>query len=1744
MDKKKHSKIENFEKEKPNNNPVEVFEVEITPEEIQSEIERSDEIQNRIEEKGEEFVLETEDSSAVEKMKGLLSFAHKKSNQFLKDAFLAVAEKSQEKVDEYRDRRLSKRFEKISRRLTKSKHLDNVSVLEQSSTKDKKKAGDELNTMRGDLEREIATLATGNWGKSKEKEFVQEAFSKTINDFSKREIALDNESQVVSLYQQLQGVVVENGGWDTGRYGNTPNSMLRQTQAFLFKKHFSESINGRRENLDILYRDDPILKIDAISRLQRVSGLNPVEQRDYIVDQINSLVEKYPEGGSFPDGVHKILKKTMKESPEVFVGDRRLKKYFFNLFINPEFHESEYSSSDEYVSGLDRSAHFFRDELAELSEDEVTEILTVIKGREDSIHWTATPQRALSWLPLTDLHLAGLQTDYQTVLGEEVTPYSEENFLKMPRVSAGENYIALFNAEKFNLDPSEKLKAVEIVIGKDTNGYHQDRSSALLKRMVSDFEKLSSGVSPEEFAVLFDEAIKIPRKKIEDLKTLVLLAEEYNLPEEYKNKIIDAYLPDISYSVSRQLFGDDHEVVNLEKEWLLSQPEIMEKLEMRFLEHNEYNDLRHLFFDVLSGKREVLNKDALFKAYAESIPNIGSEEFINMFLIDKTIDRSYMEYFIPKVGSVDFFSRLDEAVNLGNITPGDRKEIISLVMIGGKPSIAATFLKAVSEDSSYYDNEQERIEALKDYMKSLFSGKGKDDVYDEEMIKQSVRVLKGYLNRSGPSENFSTLEKEELLSFLYESLENKEELHGVLYHNLFLDGTDLDLSKEELIHYKELFLETNNLDALNQMMGHIVNEDLRPVFPAMKWPDINDEEKKEYLEKVLNSGNPDLYKKYIKNTLYMTEAEGQMLVDSILSSDILAAESNDSQKVSLVDHLVAYRYTDQHQTILSMGGAPIYKKMNELIKKVAFSEGQEISPDHAGDLLVGNSRPYFLKEEKVRDLFLSKLLEGESSATYLNILSSYGSENGLSLEQVQGLSEKVLEKPINARIYDLYSDSTEEKPRFYMTQELFDQGVNNLVDSTVPYSTENAMSFLLKQKTRARIDLISCSKDQEKSIFSSIFTGSLEDGDSLRSLVKYDVDLFEKEILFNLGKEDSDLNSGIPNILSVAPNLSLKYKKEIVEYVFAPGRRTLKKNFISLLHHWSKDEEVMLDIKKRIKEIPPETQGVFFAELLNRDLLNPEELREFYNEAKKNLSTREQVLASAEIFGSLVVGDNPELINNFFENPTEDLIEKVKTISSFVHKYNLQEKGRTIAVMLFAKEYMADRSVDEIFEKVYSKLKKYEQVLERYEFNIPEGLRSSIGVEYEITGSTAKGYKDLTEGGDLKNDISRLSKAAHIGSGADAVHEIATRPTDNPYLLLLEMQLLNDLEYVDFNFDRSPDYQKGSRGFHLTIGGEAGISASSDVQFLQNSLLVASWGGVHGGAIGKSANGGRGVSVRGRNPGDGNNIKMFDNATASSELRSLSIDKMETFQRCVLTSHNAAIAMQAMQKHILLDTRTILDNFINKGSKQPSRDEIAANSIDGIQDERIYDIITSWISLIYDVQKATENHNEDFYDSETTGYLEGGVWVDNEEFGGEYNKKRFEEVVSSIDPTMSAREYALSTKIDFNKDLLSGFHTGFANKLTKINNLYLKPGETGDQANAISMLETTKLGNESLESKSEEVYLRGTVFDTVGEQRDGYYNVQGGSERMFTHAVQRALLDFNKKMDDILSQPVRQVETS
>jgi hypothetical protein len=210
---------------------------------------------------------------------------------------------------------------------------------------------------------------------------------------------------------------------------------------------------------------------------------------------------------------------------------------------------------------------------------------------------------------------------------------------------------------------------------------------------------------------------------------------------------------------------------------------------------------------------------------------------------------------------------------------------------------------------------------------------------------------------------------------------------------------------------------------------------------------------------------------------------------------------------------------------------------------------------------------------------------------------------------------------------------------------------------------------------------------------------------------------------------------------------------------------------------------------------------------------------------------------------------------------TSAAVEKIK---EFASAYNVGGKGNTVATLLAMREYREGEGIAQLLGRTGDAVETYRNLIDRHSAkNIPEGLRVSIGMEYEITKSTAVGYSESNNRRDLSEDMDMVAGFAGVGKGKDAVFEIATKPTDDPHLMLLEMQLLQELGFIDLNFKKE-GYEKGARGYHMTIGGESGIEISHNANFLQNVLVMSGWGGINAGHEVKKLSRGRSLNIRQR----------------------------------------------------------------------------------------------------------------------------------------------------------------------------------------------------------------------------------------------------------------------------------------
>lgn len=1369
--------------------------------------------------------------------------------------------------------------------------------------------------------------------------------------------------------------------------------------------------------------------------------------------------------------------------PEKLMADSRRVEFMFNLWLGDlQANKLDYRFKDCFPMLVGR--------IQTCSPSESKEILHAL-----SYHWSRH-------------HIS---QDFNWVL--DVLPVDQKDYDKFLKSKSPQGN-ELIDQHILNLK-KEKLKGQPLT---DDHFYelkesmsHASSSNGVfcLSSLIANYPDNAAGLDETKLVEIIEAAAKPGSLTEDNLRSLLVLMHCRNWPDALRAKVFVAHNIHASHIKNILEQAGDPQYA-----WIFAEPDLLAQLHLSFHKYAELNDLRHHFYAVLAGQRQSHNLDDLITAYSRSSSSFDFEEIRNLFL-NNQIDRGYISLFIEKIEINDLIQGLDN--NL--VSPADRDWLLDAAIKHGP---AVGLIKALekrlqSDEDMTPAKRQELLNQMSDNVLLKADAINTDDSTECAGLK---KVAEDLIWSNHLLDNFMS---EEEAAHLGQSL-----MQGAL-------KIKAPAASLLILEYPDKIArffpnETERHEYYQRLLTKLASEDdnryyvraMSLYFEILMDVDFADEAFCSQLEKkFLESRLPDNTEDFIQVLPYLNDSQKQAFIQAF--EHLPSLSSNSANQLCSVLNKVDF-FSDQ----------PTFKR---IFVKLFNDPG--LSSENANLLF----KEHIIDgDPEVRAVFLDQLgnwpqIDGTKILSSAAENKRVGSGLTLELAEVKKISSVVMHnRGLSPKFWQGYLASNPTAPDFYLDADLFAVGLNNLGNDCYQESGGSIIAFLRSAESSA---FVIKEEDIEKIISKSLQYSKNEA--KLSNFYNYKPALVESLML----KEKYHVNN-LKLLFDTGINYSPDFIQNISEALLSGSFNQQKIDLLLSYLQYHNYDDLLAQAKLKLFSLNDKNQLIAARMLLlHHDLLDVEECRSFYQEITTSSkdNARQQILNSIDVIGSMLSNKmNIDQLERFFQDPRPEDVGNLREISSFMDKYSQESKGRSIAVMLFAREYLPDRPLPEVIDKVAYSLRKYEQIIEKYSYkNIPAGLRASIGMEYEITNSTDQGYQQLTGQSSLKTDIARLTQAARIGSGRDAVYEIATRPTDNPYLMLLEMKLLHDIEYIDFNFNRSPDYSRGARGFHLTIGGEKGVAVSQQSSFLQNAILAASWGGVQSGETGHRVNGGRGVSLRNRSAGDSNNVAFFDKPSNSVELRSLSIDKQETLQRSVVTAFHGAIAIQAFEQCFPEGSLKVLSWLGNEEGRSLVADRLAS------QDQPVANVARLWIDLITRISDSAKDHNTAFINRETAGYMdENDVWIDAADFSGEYNQKRFQQIITNLDPTLSLEEYAHTTNIS-NEELFNSFSLGLSDKLTKINNLYLKPGTAshgddkaaksvfkGDNANAIAMLQTTKLADGNLEFYNDE-FLEKTAFDLAGEQRRGYYYLQGGSKLMLTHAVQRALLDFNSQMEQLVN---------
>ncbi len=503
----------------------------------------------------------------------------------------------------------------------------------------------------------------------------------------------------------------------------------------------------------------------------------------------------------------------------------------------------------------------------------------------------------------------------------------------------------------------------------------------------------------------------------------------------------------------------------------------------------------------------------------------------------------------------------------------------------------------------------------------------------------------------------------------------------------------------------------------------------------------------------------------------------------------------------------------------------------------------------------------------------------------------------------------------------------------------------------------------------------------------------------------------QKEIIENVSYE----------IINTIDYTSFKKRKNKRLWLFVESIKTLKLwekwifgiNYDNFVEHIDSDEPLFAfaqDTKANFEWTIPWTKDWFAENPERKEYLRPESfetfkkmwtivwlwiiewsktgkwLKKYYEYIFQNINLKESrnsILQLAELFNVVLRKGNYEIFD-------EIVAWLWKEFKKFIEKYSISNKWRTIVTLLIArtirdsfqiwknkdwKRQLDYSSIEKLLEWVKKELLVYEEILKRYD-NVP--IKTSIWVEIEIWDNTAKWYKESTWW-DYKQDILTLSSYSDITNGNEhnTIHEIATKPTDNPYLQLLELQLLEEMDFLDLNF-KKPDYEKWARTLHISVWWEYGVKYDKNADFIQNILVMTNRAWLH--AWEKVSKINKYDNIRDRwNDVD---VVFGDKKTNAVEYRSFDINKKWPFEKLMISVFNLNMAKQTVDKYLW---EIKLEDFKDMKDIEDFRRQVYTHKLlkTEIKDERIIKLMYEFIKLQIETIRAVLEHNNNFVKNET-----------------------------------------------------------------------------------------------------------------------------------------------------------------
>ena len=562
-------------------NPEEILE------KIEPILEEVDKISDEIEQKSESLLETTDNPSLIKKNQNILEELYQKSENFLLQVSKQLAGYSKEVSQSFRDKYIKNKSKSIRKNFYESKSIDRYRESKSKNLPDeenkklenlKKKALRSFDSEYKSSLSLLQTIESNNWGNSKNKTDAIDEVNSLLLEITRKAVLLGKDDELFNIIKIYENNLPLNSKGEN----NVFSSII--SEAYYF---FSEKIKlDESSTVSTVLKNDPYLILNYINNR---TNSDLYENSKYIEEQIDKIIDKYPENSCSNVFANKLFDKTLKLNPEKYGSDLKNRKFIFESF------KTDYVKNGK-SKFLEENKCFFNKELNDLPNQDINELIESTDG------YNINKDDTQLLLASTDLKEDNFEKLFYKIekysYSTEKETYSKEAFLKCLEKETKLQFIPFLKYKEFDLDPETRVSMLENII---KNGY----SSTLftfLNKIFSNFKEIFEGIPEEKYRVLIQELIeKSISGRIEQVRTIHAFLPEYDIPLEYKEQINTVFSKNYSGNDIGKIFTEEKESFGLSahEEWLKGKSEITPSLEKNFYEKGNMNEFRHFFFEVI-----------------------------------------------------------------------------------------------------------------------------------------------------------------------------------------------------------------------------------------------------------------------------------------------------------------------------------------------------------------------------------------------------------------------------------------------------------------------------------------------------------------------------------------------------------------------------------------------------------------------------------------------------------------------------------------------------------------------------------------------------------------------------------------------------------------------------------------------------------------------------------------------------------------------------------------------------------------------------------------------------------------------------------------------------------------------------------------------------------------------------------------------------------------------------------------